>query len=780
MERSLISSAVARDASAVQLPFPTAEEVPPMVDFGHAAHVTGEELTAYLHNRLDSDAARRVAEHVGRCDRCRAAYRHAAESRVGADAAGHSGEQMFGGAFSDSGAPASGTASSRAAAADVPEALANHPKFRVLRRLDMGGMGVVYLCEHVLLRRLVAVKTIRADLQNEPEVLQRFRDEVAALGRTMHGNIVKPLDAELVGGQALLVTEYVEGITLQELVQRRGPLPVAEACSYALQVARALAHAHHKGVIHRDIKPKNVLWTSGGTVKVVDFGLARLAGELQRDGNAGHASGGPGDADRLTAELDSFVGSAEMHGVGTPDYVAPEQCCYSGLADERSDIYSLGCTLYFLLTGEVPFPGKNAQETIARKLNESPPVLSPHFPERLRRIVARMMAPDPGDRIQTAVEVCEALAPFARPTSEVGHGGGVRDAEKPDVFAARKPSWRVERAGVAGLLAACIVALGLWLVNRPEKSPQREGTRAEAVSEAVRDGYVARRGHEGTVRRVAASSRPSVVVTAGLDGKVVLWEDRNAPLEPSDEFRLGTPIRNLQFARARPVLVACGDGLLAVIDLHSRTIARRFELDGRQATAATFVDGDRTILFCTVDGRLHRWEWRDGLPREVRRLTLPAFATFSRDGKAFLLSAGGRNVHYGLVADPAPPRVFAGHEGAVRCVALSSNGKWALTGSEDTTVRFWPLADGGSARVLRGHRGTVRCVAFTSDDRFGISGGDDGTVRVWDLSGGRFEEILVLRNPSGAAVWCVADLPQSAGIVAGDAAGTVHLWNRRW
>ncbi len=212
----------------------------------------------------------------------------------------------------------------------LPPELLNHPRYRVLALLGAGGMGAVYKAEHRLMERLVALKVMAARLLGNAAMVERFRREVKAAARLAHPNIVTAHDAEQAGDLHFLVMEYVEGTDLARVVAERGPLPVGEACDYVRQAAMGLQHAHEHGMIHRDIKPHNLMLTPQGTVKMLDFGLARLAGE------AGSQPGG---------------GTAQGTVLGTVDYMAPEQADDAHQADIRSDIYSLGCTLYHLLSG---------------------------------------------------------------------------------------------------------------------------------------------------------------------------------------------------------------------------------------------------------------------------------------------------------------------------------------------------------------------------------------------------------------------------------------------
>jgi serine/threonine protein kinase len=268
----------------------------------------------------------------------------------------------------------------------------------LLERLGEGGMGAVFKARNWKLGRVVALKLIRKERVNNVDAIRRFQREIRAAAQLRHPNIVHALDADEIGGSFVLVMEYVEGVDLAQLVKDKGPLPATVAREYVRQAALALAHAHEKGLVHRDIKPANLLLSSEGQVKLLDLGLARL----------------PAGVDGASSSTMTESGAV----MGTPDFLAPEQARSSHDVDIRADLYSLGCTLYFLLTGEVPFPGGTFGEKIARHLMDEPePVeqLRPDVPAALAAVVRKLMAKKREDRYQTPAEVAEVLAQGGEP-----------------------------------------------------------------------------------------------------------------------------------------------------------------------------------------------------------------------------------------------------------------------------------------------------------------------------------------------------------------------------
>jgi eukaryotic-like serine/threonine-protein kinase len=277
-------------------------------------------------------------------------------------------------------------------------------QYVLLERLGEGGMGQVFKARHLGLGRVVALKLVRKERLTNPDAVRRFYREIQLAARLCHPNVVQSFDADEVDGRHFYIMEYVQGIDLSRLVKQKGPLSVAEACEFVRQAALGLQHAHEHGLIHRDIKPANLLLTgrSAGpgrpaeaVIKVLDMGLARLL-ESPEEGESG--------AGALTRE--GII-------IGTPDYIAPEQARDAHAVDIRADLYSLGCTFHFLLTAQVPFPGRYNTEKLIKHQLEPPPPLSrfrADVPPAVAEIVGRLLAKRPEDRFQTPAELALALA----------------------------------------------------------------------------------------------------------------------------------------------------------------------------------------------------------------------------------------------------------------------------------------------------------------------------------------------------------------------------------
>ena len=269
-------------------------------------------------------------------------------------------------------------------------------KYKVLERLGVGGMGQVFLCEHKLMKRKVAVKVLPVAKSSDPASLQRFYREARAVAAVDHPNLVRAYDIDQDGDLHYLVMEYVDGINLHDLVRKFGTVDILRACHYTFGSVVGLHHAHEMGLVHRDIKPANILVDRTGVVKILDMGLARFFN--------------PDEDDMLTKKFDESV-------LGTADYLAPEQAIDSSTVDIRADIYGLGGTFYYMLTGFPPFPeGSIAQKLLwhQTKMPKAIRAYRPEVPEALAALVDKMMAKDLANRFQTPTELMEALAPWVQ------------------------------------------------------------------------------------------------------------------------------------------------------------------------------------------------------------------------------------------------------------------------------------------------------------------------------------------------------------------------------
>ena len=462
-----------------------------------------ENLQRLLHAKLSDVDRRAVETHLQGCDHCRQTLHQLA---------GH-GETLVG----DRSAPPPPED-----LAALPPPLRDHPRYRITALLGAGGMGAVFKADHRLLDRPVVLKVILQEFVGDAEMVERFRREAKLAARLAHPNIVTLYEAEQIGPTHVMVMEFVDGIDLERLVHRRGPLPIADACELVRQAALGLQHAHEQGLVHRDIKPSNLLLSHNGTVKLLDMGLAVLKSEK------------PGGS-RLTGQTQIL---------GTLDYMAPEQWEDSHNVDIRADVYSLGCTLYELLTGKPPFPGEQYSTPLKQMWAHShqglPPIraVRPEVPAELAAVLDRMLAKKPADRFATPAEVVAALEPFTHGADLpllVGRPSAPRTALRPGIRVPPKrrlPAWPV---AAGGLLALMLLAVGIFFWLNRGRHPDDGGTNSGPPTfrgPPIKVGVL--HSLSGTMR---ISEQPVVVATllaideinqqGGVLGRKVEWVSRD-------------------------------------------------------------------------------------------------------------------------------------------------------------------------------------------------------------------------------------------------------------
>jgi WD40 repeat protein/tRNA A-37 threonylcarbamoyl transferase component Bud32 len=700
------------------------------------AHPSADELARFVSGLLDQAQSTTIETHLSDCGTCRTVLEGLPDdslvAALRAPAAVAPDEATL--------VPAAGP--------PLPAELLDHPRYRPLGLLGTGGMGAVYKAEHRLMERLVALKVINPELIDKPAAVERFGREVKAAARLSHPNIVTAYDAERVGNMHFLVMEFVEGTCLADLVREQGRLPIALACDCVRQAALGLQHAHERGMVHRDIKPQNILLTADRQAKVLDFGLARFVSE-SRPAGAG-----------LT-ELGTVM--------GTPDYMAPEQARDPRQADVRADLYSLGCTLYHLLVGHPPFPGGTTVDKLVAHLERLPRPLTDlrgDVPPALARIVERLMAKDPAQRYQTPTEVAEALTPFCP---------GV-----PSAPATRVPARRPRRlaAAVAVLLAAASLLLAAAVIRIATDTGTLviETVDPDVEVEVKQGGKV--------VRLIDLKTKQEIDLRAGTYELELVGGKEGLKLS-TNQFTLARAGRAVVTVRLEPKVppgspapsLPPGDEVRR-FDGHERTVnCMALSPDGRLALSAGEFDLTLRLWDVTTGKELYRFQGYEEVTGGV---------AFSRDGRLALSGGGGRwqggrwvaGVDHALrlwdVGTRREVRRFRGHEGPVNAVALSADGARALSGGVERTLRLWDVATGKELRQFEGHRNDVLAIAFSPDGRLALSAGWDQTVRLWEVATGK--EVRRFKGHT-ALVYGVAFSPDGTQALSGGADQHLRLWD---
>ncbi len=780
-------------------------------------HPDRERLTAFGLGRLSMDESVWIEKHLDECEECNETLVNLADDTfagivrsladspedrlhdevsvdtvpdVKSGANAPEGERTDGIAENQDGKSAAMILQRSGQSVEIPVELLDHPRYRIVELIGRGGMGNVYRAEHKLMNRPVALKLINSELIKHPQAVERFRREVRAAAQLAHPNIVIAYDAEQAGVIHFLAMEFVEGTDLASVIQQRGALPAAEACNCIRQAAEGLQHAHEKGMVHRDIKPHNLMLSPDGQIRILDFGLAGFATESAL---AEIDSGSGADGDTTPLHLTTF-GSL----MGTPDYIAPEQARDAHSADIRADIYSLGCTLYCLLKGNAPFAAHSVVDKLKAHAEQKPPALDElreDVPAELAAIVTRMMAKDPAERFQTPEDVAVALAPFCR--------------HHPEPTPVKRPPMR--RKILAACAAAIIALLASVIFVVTDNGTFEIKSEFDDIEIVVSKG-----GEEFTVIDLATDSRvqrlPSGEYKVSLRGRSDLelnkrgftlkrWDTeavivtlKPAAPQATNEITLVDSLRGHSSAGIRRhclaasadgrFLLSCGGPVALYWDIANRRLVRT--LSGSTADVAVVAlsaDG-KHAAGVTAIGEVYLWNLETGKPTYVRSVPNKRSAgiAFSPDSRLLVTASNqGQAFAWNVQTGEEVARHDTG-EYWWDCLVLADNETVAIAlGSQ---VKFWNLKS-GKVETKVTYSSAVNCtaLAISADNRTLLVGTKwfkgavelEMGVHVWDTAQWR-----ELQRCDGltAAVSSVEFLPGDRYIIAGGEDGRIIIWDR--
>ncbi|MGL4552901.1 MAG: protein kinase domain-containing protein [Gemmataceae bacterium] len=661
-------------------------------------HPGTERLAAYMLGSLRAPELEQVENHLSSCPPCRADFASLEEPADSFVA-------CLRGAAAEPSVPGLRRvveAAGRLPGRTTPGQVGPLPMVagrELIREIGRGGLGVVYLVTHPGLGALQAVKRPLGDDRRAVEEVQaRFRREVRAVGQLRHDHIVRALDAGADAEGPFLVLEYLDGMPLNKVLERDKVLAPDVACEVVRQAALGLQHAHEKGLVHRDLKPGNLMLarvdTLAARVVIIDWGLAKMAGDTVPD-------------DAYTS-----FGTA----MGTPDYLAPEQARDAHSVDIRADIYSLGVTLYALLAGKPPFAGMAKMEKlVAHQERRFPAVARADLPPGLLAVLGRMTEKDPGRRFATPAEAAAALGPFcpARPCLAALLGDLVAVPERPT----RRRFLIAAGVSVAGVSAA--FAVGWATRGKDAGKPAEKDPPVRLAGE--------HKGHCASIHFTPDGQR---AVSESGGAELVIWDLKTLKPERSWLHTFEQPFPDM-------------GGMCAVSP------------DGKRLAVAGLHAFPRVMMIL----RVHDVNTGTPAGQDFTYESLGRGLAFSPDGKSLAVVALPSGFRAALGAAPevnvielATRRWKALKCGRVSCLAFAPDGK-TLVGGDGTTVRSWDLtAEAPFPRDGFGHEGAVDAVA-TDGDRIYSTSRADRTARVWR---GMKDQVMVkeaLPAPSAVAIW---------------------------
>jgi serine/threonine protein kinase len=641
--------------------------------------------------------------------------------------------------------------------------------YRILDRVGAGSGGDVFLAEHRTMGRRVAIKVLSPGAARDPGVVERFRREARAVARLDHRNIVRAYDIETVGLLHFLVMEFVEGTNLQVVVERSGPLPAERAVNYARQAAEALAHLHEAGLVHRDLKPSNLLLDQFGTIKLADLGLVRFFHD---------------NTDQLTRQQGGNL-------MGTLDYLSPEQALDSHDVDTRTDIYSLGATLYFLLVGHPPFPDKTLSQKLLLVQMRNPEdlrVLRPELPEGLAAVVRGLMAKAPGKRYQTAQDVVAALAPWEDHLSSAA--GPARRPAGPEPLPVSQPgdssptdaetvvnsSDDTAREPRPGKLSPAAPRPGAESVDTPEEEveTQEKVQTSRTPSAATLPNRKSRTRRPRSVRRRRWPSLPIVFLVSFVAlGGVLLWLIRGSPSPRSAENAASSSraisglIHSFSGHRRRVEAVAWSadgawvlsgseNGELLLWDMKDRVLAHTFPVSPGGVWSITISEDSRLAVTGGLRSGIGVWNLKNRVfERALVETPSPGVpgVVFAPDGRSVLTcSCPGSlrlwNAETGTLIHTYGP---AGNKSKWSCVDVSRDGKYVVAGTEEGVLGLYDRKTGTAIRSFAGHAKRIRRTAFSPNGRYVASCGFDNQVILWETETG--QEVRRFHGHPGWVEW---------------------------
>ena len=631
--------------------------------------------------------------------------------------------------------------------------------YLILEPIGKGGMGEVFRARQRVLERDCALKIIRKEKLNSAETVERFLREARVAAKLKHPNIVAIHDANVADGVHYLAMELLHGTTLTDLVKKSGPMRVGQAAKCIRQAALGLQHAFEQGLVHRDIKPQNLfLEKQSDEVKILDLGLARVRETTQ-------------DGETATGEL-----TREGEVMGTPDYMAPEQAMDTRSADHRADIYSLGCTLYFLLSGKPPFPGGSLTEKLLAHQQKDPVALEKictGLPSGLGNVIRKAMAKQPGDRYQTPAELANALAPFeniqdvlakapmpVNVTETITKERQETLPSRPEREIVKPSSGRMPVIVIAAIVAVVLccplsivgfAVFGVSLFVLGDAGPINKH-RAEPIMQF----------DEGP--RAAFDGKPMEKPVPEPHPDFVMWEIKRFV---GDSFCLSAD--GTRFVHG-------GNGKFFISDLESGGKLAPLP-EGYQALGIVTGAPNRIVMtkLNTIGNVISIHDEKTG--DEGKRFVIPegkyhGFTPLANKSQAIL--ANGAVMTVWNLDEGKPKGRIDKFDGTIEHYAISATGLFVVAGTSNSRFQLWSLPTGAVDKDLTGFAANRPSCSAISHDGRAVAAGIGKDVYVWNIDAPAKPTILSGRHTGD--VTCLAFAPDAKRLVSGGSDWRVCYW----
>jgi WD40 repeat protein/serine/threonine protein kinase len=613
----------------------------------------------------------------------------------------------------------------------VPEQMGSgvDARYETLGELGRGGMGIVYKARDRETGELIAVKVLKPEIAADPSSIERFKSELRLARKITHKNVCRIYDFNRAGDTAYISMELVQGESLRSILNRFGTLSYRKGIEIARQICAGLREAHAEGVIHRDLKPQNIMLDTAGNAKIMDFGIARSM----------------------------EAGATTTLVVGTPGYMSPEQA--EGRAvDQRSDIYTLGLILYEMFTGTPAFAGDTPLAALIKQMREQP--APPHEPDPtipgwLESAIVKCLERDPTKRFQSVDELQAALDQGLQ--CPVKLEGAVPASQPPPGPA--KPSEGARRRWLA--LAALVFAVGLlpgfWLIGRRGRPSPRMH-------------------HLGAVSCVVFSPDGSLLASGSEDKTVKLWNVASAK-EMHTLSGHTRAVLAVAFSPDGRWLASAGvDKTIRIWEVHTGRELQRLSVLSRRVSSLVFTPDGSVLASGGDDGNVTNWDPATGR----KLLTFKAHddaideIAVSPDGNLLATASADETVRLWKISTGGAQLTIRGHADELATVAFAPNGRWVASAGYDRVIKIWDVATGQEFRSLQGHEDVVNHVTFSPDGRLLASASDDSTVRIWQVEDGQLVRII---KADGESVSTVAFSPDGRRLASAGGDKAVRLWD---
>jgi WD40 repeat protein len=622
--------------------------------------------------------------------------------------------------------------------------------FDVMRLIGRGGMGMVLEAFDTRLQRHVAIKVLDPALADDEVARQRFCREARAAASITHENVVAVHQVEKFddGRLAYMIMQLVAGESLEQRLVRQSRLPLREVVRIGMQAAHGLAAAHAQGLIHRDVKPGNILLEPpSDRVKLTDFGIARVADDVKLT-QTGYVS-------------------------GTPLYMAPEQAL-GNEPDPRSDLFSLGAILYEMCAGRPPFQGNSALAILKQITDAKPqPIreLNPQTPEWLAETIDRLLAKKPDDRFQSAVQLAEVFEFYwavLKTSSE----------DLPTVCQEEERRQTIRNRWIAAAIGTAFLAVGLvggrFLFNRGgDAAAPGAGTVTPAVASSAPPTAVLA-AKAGAVWSVSFDAAGDTVAMAVEDGSVRLWDLPTKSTKATLGGHRGTVWVSLFSPSGRRLMTAGNDSLIKIWDAAKPDSPVTTLKHDQTVRGAAFSHDEQTLFAADEGGVIRAWNLETSQPIGEAEQSGTVYAVaLSPDGTTLATAGSDKTVRLWNAKTLSQKLPLEGHAGPIYGLSFHPAGGRLASVGWDKTVRIWDSASGSLLKSWEAHSGDVWSVAYSSDGAKLVTGGTDGAVKLWDAETG---ELLATFLGHPSAVHTVAFSRDGAQIASGGRDGAVRIW----